>query len=275
MIKILKYFININLFISFSAFILSYSFAKMVQSEKRVEYSLFVFFSTLFLYNFHKLVKVFCNHENIPLKGFILENKNILIRITCFALIGSISMFYITFHLNFIFLTLILLSSVLSFFYVLKIKMKNLREIPFLKIYIVSIIWTSVICIIPLFLKQNIFCENLIFSAFHFFFFFFMTISFDIRDIEYDQQKMKTIPQMLGIKKAKLLAVSCWILFYTFQIIYVKNYIHFSLLLILALYQLYFILTTKKELSTLYFGLGVDSGILLLGVYYLFFNYFA
>lgn len=268
MIKILKYLVYFNLFISFSAFILSYGFGKVIQNEKRIEYSLFVFFSTLFLYNFHKWVKVFLNHENIPLKGFFLKNKKVLIGLICFSFIGSLTMFCATFYFNFIFFVLILFCAILSIFYVLKIKKTNLREVPFLKVFIVSIIWTSVLCIIPLLFKQNTTLKDIIFSCIHFFYFFFMTLSFDIRDIEFDKPKMKTFPQVFGVIRAKYIAVLCWLVFYVFHAFYLGNTIQFILLFSLAMYQLTFILKTNKDQSSLFFGLGVDGGILLLGGYY-------
>lgn len=97
----------------------------------------------------------------------------------------------------------------------------NLRNIPGLKAYIVSICWTIVTLILPL-LETEIHFDTilLIRIAQRFLFVFSLILVFDIIDLKEDQESLHTLPQTIGVKKTKLVV--------------------YAMLIVLSLLELYF-----------------------------------
>lgn len=100
----------------------------------------------------------------------------------------------------------------LSFFYPLPLPFKNnknqqpyrLRDFPFIKIFLISFTWAATCVILPAIQAQLIIPIHLFFLQF--LFIFFITIPFDINDMEIDSlNKIKTIPNLLGLTKTLIL----------------------------------------------------------------------
>tara|TARA_B100000902_G_scaffold373199_1_gene400925 strand:- start:118 stop:756 length:639 start_codon:yes stop_codon:yes gene_type:complete len=148
----------------------------------------------------------------------------------------------------------------------------GLRTIPFVKIFIISLVWT-VSTILLLVIENNILITvNIIFHIIaRFLFVFAITIPFDIRDLSYDIGKVRTIPLVFGVLKAKFFAV-----FALFICVVIAFYQHFQNNLIfhylLAVNLLYFIasifiLKSEESNGEIYFSFLIESISIL---YYLF-----
>ena len=84
----------------------------------------------------------------------------------------------------------------------------SLRDIPLLKIFIIAFYWTYLTIIIPVLVYNISFDSNLILNIIvRFLFVLAITIPFDIRDYSVDDSSKKTIPQLIGLQKATILAV--------------------------------------------------------------------
>ena len=108
-------------------------------------------------------------------------------------------------------------------------------------------------------LTQNIYLHLIV----RFLFIFSITIPFDIRDLKYDQRKIKTIPIVVGERKSKWIAVMSLIvaqLIIIAQMIYFNMAIHFfiSYLLLFCVTSLFIINSTQKK-NTLYYSFWVES----------------
>lgn len=90
----------------------------------------------------------------------------------------------------------------------------NLRSIAGLKIYIIGLVWTGVTVLLPAIDGGTSLYDNLwVISAQRFLYVIAVMIPFEIRDIQYDAKRLKTLPQIIGIKKAKIIAI-IWLLLY-------------------------------------------------------------
>lgn len=84
----------------------------------------------------------------------------------------------------------------------------NLRDIFSLKIFVIAIVWATVTVLLP-----AVSCEYTINSTFiiefiqRFIFVIVLTLPFDIRDVRFDTYQLGTIPQVVGIKKSRVLGV--------------------------------------------------------------------
>ena len=145
----------------------------------------------LFMQTHRKLLKVLCVFSLLVGVSFTywLSIKQIVF----LAHLGLLTLWYIfPLHLGFI-------------------KLKPLRKLPFLKIFLIAYVWSSSSFIMPL-LANNItinvhlglaFLERLLFL-------FSITIPFDIKDYEDDKRlALKTIPNTFGITRSKYVAILC------------------------------------------------------------------
>jgi 1,4-dihydroxy-2-naphthoate octaprenyltransferase len=121
-----------------------------------------------------------------------------------------------------------------------------LRSLPGLKLLLISASWTYLTFVIPQLLQNatfdaafagEVFFRTLFIAA--------ITLPFDMRDIEVDNAKMYTLPQLIGKEKALNLALF-GVVCYQFWIVY----------LALADYQNWFI--------TLFWWLGLELGLFII-----------
>lgn len=119
-------------------------------------------------------------------------------------------------------LKLSIIPAIFSLLYAIPVFRKNgkwfrLRDVPGIKIFLVAGTWAFVTVIIPSFYAYQPAAWGWSpewFNAYRiswfiqsFLFLFALTIPFDIRDLEFDKVKLKTIPALIGENKAKALAI--------------------------------------------------------------------
>jgi len=267
--KVADFFLYTNVFVSICVVALSQSTAIICGIENS-GMLLFVFFSTLFSYNFQRLIR-FNNHTNSSRQLiWIQNNKNFVRSLTFFALFFSI---IYGLKLSFNSLIFLLLPFCFSIFYPFKIKLFNtiftIREIPYLKLFLISITW-SMVTVGLVVIEGQLAITNDIILLFlsRLFFVLAITIPFDIRDLSFDSLSMKTIPQIFGVKKSIYLSLSFLVIFEILSILsFVISDFHFSLLVALLLSSLYAgILITKchRQSHEYFFGYLMESSSLLM-----------
>ena len=174
--------------------------------------------------------------------------KSISKGILIVSFLGFISGVFCFLHIDLLTQIIFLLCFILVFFYSTPSFFKNfdLRSYGGLKIFIVAFVWT-LITYLSLISNMNFIYEfsYIIFGIQRFIFVFVLTIPFDIRDTKTDKIELKTIPQILGIFKSKLLGIS--LLITNTTIFYFTDKI--SLILILVEVFIYIILSIILVIS--------------------------
>ncbi len=159
----------------------------------------FVFFSTITGYNITKY--------GGELDRIFDPSLSVIRYITIVAGAGSfLSAFFISLP---VLLTAIVLGLItLSYSWPLILNKSMLREISGIKIVVISFIWSSVSVGLPV-LEANMGISTQMVLEFiqRFIFVLVLTLPFDIRDVRFDTYQMATIPQLIGIKTARLLGV--------------------------------------------------------------------
>lgn len=86
-------------------------------------------------------------------------------------------------------------------------KGKNLRSLKGIKVLLIAVVWVGFTVIIPLqYHNMGFFSERVLLqSAEIFLFVIVLMLPFEIRDLKYDKPDLLTIPQILGVQKAKWL----------------------------------------------------------------------
>ncbi|SNR15061.1 UbiA prenyltransferase family protein [Tenacibaculum jejuense] len=158
----------------------------------------FIFYGTITGYNFVKYAGIAKLHHMSLTKNLRLIQ---IFSLLCFLMMC----FYLTL-LNIKVLLYFIPFSLLTFFYavpVLKGVTKNLRNIGTLKIFVIALVWSGVTALIPLASKYKLGVHEVLFSVQRFLFVVVLTLPFDIRDMRYDKKYLQTIPQIIGVERAK------------------------------------------------------------------------
>ncbi len=209
--KIFKTFLFSNIYVSLAATLLTYQtfILLKIDNEIKIEYSLFVFFATVFLYNLQRvfLSKHYREEGASARQKWILQNKFLLL------ILLSVSFLGITICIERIGFILIWMAApffVLSVFYFLPFI--KLRSVIGIKSMTVSVVWAAITVSLPFVLSQTDLSSTIISSLFskqhlllfleRFFFILPLAIVFNIRDIETDKRNnVVTIATVYGVKK--------------------------------------------------------------------------
>ena len=275
-VKILDFLVASNVYVSLG--VVSLTLLSLdIRHKEHPNLLCFVFFATLFTYNFIRLVNVhFIISTSNSLRHQIIYRYRRFFWFVC-AISALICFYFFVPISQFIFLPIIGLGFV-SIIYGLPIyknrfHLFRLRDVPGLKIFLIAFVWSYVTEGLPALING----EPIYYLALleRFLFIFAITIPFDIRDVNYDSSHLTTIPQYFGVNIAKLVALfailsSELILFYRF---FFNN--DFNLIGVIVLYITYefsFILIYKCHMDSneRYFTFCVESMSILMGVLFFF-----
>lgn len=251
---IIRFFINSNIWVAFCVLGLTAS-SEILLGTTDFKVTQFVFFATIFAYNFQRIARINQGEEH-ACKDWLTKNKIAIYLLILFSITMAIYV-AVNFKLNTqIAIFLIAAASILYPF--------GLRKIPFAKIFIISFVWMGSTMLL-LVLENNIsISQNVILHLVaRFLFVFAITIPFDIRDLKYDAQALRTIPLFFGAARARFIAV--FALFIS-GIISIFQYFDLGLIFpnLLALILLYLaasilILKSDKHKRERYFSFWVES----------------
>ena len=275
-VKILDFLVASNVYVSLG--VVSLTLLSLdIRHKEHPNLLCFVFFATLFTYNFIRLVNVhFIISTSNSLRHQIIYRYRRFFWFVC-AISALICFYFFVPISQFIFLPIIGLGFVSVIYglpiYKNKFHLFRLRDVPGLKIFLIAFVWSYVTEGLPALING----EPIYYLALleRFLFIFAITIPFDIRDVNYDSSHLTTIPQYFGVNTAKLVALfailsSELILFYRF---FFNN--DFNLIGVIVLYITYefsFILIYKCHMDSneRYFTFCVESMSILMGVLFFF-----
>jgi len=273
--NLIDFFIASNLYVSLGVYSLT-ALSMYIHGLENYNLSWFVFFSTLFAYNFIRLVprKPIFRSIKSNRRKFIYDHKIYLWALVIFS--GLFSIYFVLPIFKFIFWSLII-PAIISLAYglpLLKFKSSwiRIREVPGLKIFFIAFVWAIVTEGFPNLLANQSWTFLPLLERF--LFVIAITIPFDIRDLKFDHSKMSTIPQYFGVKWAKNFGIICLV---AAEIILVyRTFIAEEINLIgsLAIYMTYeisilLVYFSKEQMSERYVTLGVEGLSILMGVLFL------
>ncbi|MCH2042523.1 MAG: UbiA family prenyltransferase [Saprospiraceae bacterium] len=169
-----------------------------------------VFFSTLFIYATHRLVSLCKVDKKLKVERFHIigtYRRHILIYTLVGALGSAITFWFLTWTTQ----LLLILPALLSLAYVLPFlggKRRRLRDVNFIKIFLIAITWAYVTVVLVLTeheISWNY--QTCLVLVERFLFIFAITLPFDLRDWKIDQAAgVLTLPVYLGEKGTIILA---------------------------------------------------------------------
>lgn len=213
--KILDFYIDSSIHVALAV----YSLAWITLIEFHIPYDeailYFIFFATISGYNFVKYFGLARFHHRSLTRWLKL--------VQIFSLFCFVLMCYYAFQLEVKTLIIILVFGLITFLYAIPFlpskffydSHKNLRNISGLKVYIIALVWSGVTVLLPL-IDNNIALNLDVLSTAlqRFILVVVLMFPFEIRDLNYDNLKLATIPQQIGIKNTKVIGILLMMVFF-------------------------------------------------------------
>ncbi|MCF6351085.1 MAG: hypothetical protein L3J23_08685 [Flavobacteriaceae bacterium] len=206
--NILNFYIFSNIHVALASFCLTKITLLEIGISENIT-ALFVFFSTLVSYNFIRFLK-----SEKEINWFQEWSQIAKSNLRILTVAGLLFIIYFTFQLRLKAILVLFPFLIFTIFYVFPMQKYAIRNIAGLKLFLIAISWAGVTVLFPL--VQNfiipravdyiIFLQRFLFVA-------VITIPFDIRDLDMDSEKLKTLPQQFGIKKSKFIGLLFLVLF--------------------------------------------------------------
>lgn len=177
----------------------------------------FVFFASVTGYNFVKYASI----AKLYHKRLTKALKSILV----FSFFSFFMLLYFCFKLSLVLLPLIMVLGLLTFLYAIPLgSFGNFRSIAGLKIYFVAFCWVILVVFLPVLDSGFDFKIVYLYYALQFFLLVVsLIIPFDIRDLNYDDSALKTLPQNLGILRAKIVGLVLMFVFVGIEFLFLKS----------------------------------------------------
>jgi hypothetical protein len=237
-----------NFWIAIGSTFLAWQMTNMNGKEFNTSLGLFIFFATLFAYNFQRITRhPKKNHpDDSERVNWIKKNRILLILITSIAgFMGGIFSLY----LNTDQVIYLVIPGLISIFYA--IGSIGLRNIAGMKIVWIGLVWAFAVGMPMIPNKVDFDLILIYFSTFTFI--VALCIPFDIRDLNVDTKKKKTIPQVFGVKPSVYISLVLFTISYIVWIYLSHNW--FLMLPFLGGFWLIFNVLNGKKQELYYSGL--------------------
>ncbi len=267
-----------NIIIATACLFFSLEFFFLAEIESAMPYLRFCFYGTLAHYGFHRLYNIRINNseKDSPRNQKIAKYRVIILVLSLVGLFVSLKILLFEFkssYFDFVF------PVVIAVFYSVPIFRKRLRDIAYLKVVLVALVWAYLSSFLPanLYGFSNIWLISFVFLE-HFLYIFTITLAFDHRDNDSDRTLgVKTFANQLSFDQLKTMMIIGLILL---QLVSFSGYLFgfYSEQLTLAFFLfyilLYFILIVRfsKEAKDYYYLFLVDGTIILHGLLVFFLN---
>lgn len=274
---ILKTLINSNIYISLGAVLLTIESQIQLGMEPQLfPYLFLIFFATLCEYNVHRFVTVITNKDalNSEKHKWVKNNLIPFYALVIASIIGFVIVAFLT--KKEVLITLAPIAALTLFYsvpvYGNKKSIFRLREIPYLKIFVISFTWSATTVLLPLIHSGQKYdsLHVVLMLLERFVFILAITIPFDIRDMDVDRKaNTKTIPLLIGKNRSETLSYISAFLFLviTFLHYYMYNQPLILIAMVLsALSTFSFLKWDKAKQSTLYHYAILDGTMLLQGL---------
>ncbi|MEM9000393.1 MAG: hypothetical protein AAGB24_09015 [Bacteroidota bacterium] len=215
----------------------------------------FIFCSTIVCYNFIKY--------GVEAEKYLIVKNSYHRCIQIFSFLAFLGAVYFLLKLGRFAVVVVVLLTLLSLLYAMPLvsKAKSLRSAAGLKVAIVAFEWVGFTVLLPIVAYTLPFSYDMLVVALqHFVLVVALMVPFEIRDLKYDSEDLRTIPQLLGIQKAKVLGSVLTTVF--FLLLFFKDApkpFEIGATLITAVTLVFFLWGTKKEQSKYYTAFWVES----------------
>lgn len=228
-----------------------------------------LFLATFMVYSLQRLVKV--QTEKFPSDALVFAARHRKALLAA-VLACAVGVAFVPVQITNSFVVLALLVGAFSVLYVAKIfslqsQKVALREIPFAKLWTVTLVWAVATAVLPIVQFGTLSSESLSLILERWFFLVAITIPFDIRDLQVDPPHARTLPMLIGVSRAKKVT---WVFFalallVNFYRLHAGWLVPTQVLGLAGVYVIAILVTSKvtPQVNHLYCGFGLDATLIL------------
>ncbi len=251
--SIFRFYIEASIHVSIAIFALFQIFLLKNNLNAYLPLSAVVLFGSITGYNFVKYAPLAKLHHR-SLTAFLRG-------IQFFSFLSFLLLVFYGAQLPIQTLLVFALGGALIFLYAIPVVVsKNLRSFSGAKIYVVALCWVLTVVIAPTVhfgLKTDwkfvMHCLQIFVLVVA------LIIPFDIRDLKYDTENLRTLPQVFGVKKAKIIAGILLVLFVIIEIAIQKKPESFWISGLVSFMTVSFIYNTKDTNPKYYCSFFIES----------------
>jgi hypothetical protein len=253
--RVFDFYLDASIHVALAVFVLVRLSALLLNIPWDVHLSLFLFFGTVTAYNFVKY--------GVEAKKYILVANNYHRNIQFVSFVCFVAAFYHAFFLNADVWEGVAVLLLLTGLYALPVlpRSRNLRSLGGLKIFIVAAVWAGATVHLPVMaLERPLSWDVWMEGVQRFVFVLVLLLPFEIRDLQYDDPDLGTLPQRFGIHKTKLFGVVLTFVFFLLTFLKrepsVLDMVGKAVALVLLVTILYF---TKREQAPYFSSFWVEA----------------
>ncbi len=217
---------------------------------------LFSFLGAITAYNFVKYSKVSKLYHRRLTKS--MKGIRVLTIVSCILFIylaKEVSVEALIYMLPFSLLTVLYVAPVFP-------NKKNLRSLSGIKIFIIGVVWSGITVLVPLVhIRGDLNFDFLIEMIQRFLFIVVMMLPFEVRDLQYDDATLETIPQKIGVTRTKVFGSILLVVFLLLTVLKTDMLSSIEILstIIITTISLLFLWGTEKKQSEYYCSFWVES----------------
>ncbi|WP_245984194.1 UbiA prenyltransferase family protein [Gillisia mitskevichiae] len=202
--SILNFYINSSIHVALTVVSLAIITMQNFEISIDINVILFIFLGTITGYNIVKYAGIAGLHH-------LSLTKNLRL-IQVFSFLIFLILLYILFQLTW---NVVIFSAVMGLCTLLYILPffgggRNLRALAGVKIYVIAFVWSGVTVLLPLIGKTELLQWDVLLEFIQrFLFVLVLTLPFEIRDLKFDMANLKTVAQIFGVTKTKILGILC------------------------------------------------------------------
>lgn len=260
--RILNFYINSSIHVALAVFSIAWITLMDFNISYDVNVLYFIFYASITGYNFVKFFGVAKFYHRSLTKWLKL--------IQIFSFLCFVLMCYYGFKLDNNSLMYIGIFAMITFLYAVPFSSRkffldrenNLRNVAGLKVYVIALVWSGVTVFLPL-LNNGYHLLNadvMLTGVQRYIYVIILMLPFEIRDLQYDNLKLATIPQKLGVNGTKILGVLLGVIFVFLEFLKdSKPDSQIMVSLIAVIISILFVLFSKKEQGKYYCSFWVEG----------------
>lgn len=254
-LKLFNFYLDSSIHVSLAVVSLQLVSCRLLNISCDSDLLFFTFFASITGYNYIKYSKLAKWHH--------LKLTESLRIIQIFSLLSFLAMLYFMRALTYEVLVACLILGGITVLYALPVfsKKRSLRSLSGVKIYVIALVWAGVSVVLPLLQLLEVFNWDagvllLQLSLFV----VVITLPFDIRDLQYDEISIGTIPMRIGVKRTKVVGAVLLFLFVLLEALKDKITSETIVpLLVICILAFFLLLTASVKQSRYYASFWVES----------------
>lgn len=265
--KLIKILVYSNFVVSLSVGVLTSACASLFNNKHPFIIGIVALLSTFFIYNIQRILRLKgIGEDSSERLLWIKRNALQLLGLSSLSVLSCLVLYFFVLGVEWDILFLGI-SAIFGILYAFEFtpNVEGLRDVPYIKIYLIAILWAMVTVIWPYIRDLSYdFPFALLFSVF--FYILACTVPFDIRDVYYDDQQKRTIPQIFGQLGAKIIAVIFLVVSVVCLLSIASNLFSQIWFYLAYLGMFILIIFSNEQRPELYFSGGIDFWIVTYGI---------